>query len=136
MATKIIAKYQIALRRLYLNNGPCKGVSDILGINREKFFDYINSQLIKGMVIDNFGKIWGFDHIVPVELFDLNNPDEFKLCWNYNNIMPMFIHDNRKKGATVHFSLEKLNSMKSNEQVEKLKLICENEIKNTWNKYL
>jgi len=136
MATKFIAKHQIALRRLYLNDGPCKAISNVIGTTKEEFIKYINSQLINGMTVENFGKVWGLDHIVPTELFNQDDPNEFKLCWNFNNIMPMFIHDNRKKGASVHFSIEKLNKVKSNECVEKLKLICENEIKNTWNKYL
>jgi hypothetical protein len=65
------------------------------------------------MTMDNFGKIWGLDHIVPVDLFDLSNIDDKKLCYNFINIMPMFNNDNRLKGASIHFSLEKLNHLKT-----------------------
>ena len=88
------------------------------------------------MSYDNFGKTWGLDHIVPVHLFDLSNEDDLKLCYNYNNIMPMFNGDNRLKGASVHFSLEKLNSMYSNVYIVQLKQKCYEEISNTYRKYL
>ena len=88
------------------------------------------------MTLQNFGSVWGLDHIVPVELFDLASDDDLLLCYNYNNIMPMFISDNRMKGASVHFSLLKLERMPMNLFVEQLKLKCENEIEERYNKYL
>jgi hypothetical protein len=136
MATKIVSKYQIALRRLYLNQSPGKRISSLIGISKEQFVEYINKQLLPGMTYDSFGKDWGLDHIVPTDMFDHTNINDLKLCWNFNNIMPMFINDNRKKGASVHFSLEKLNSLPDNEIVQQLKSICEKEIDETWKKYI
>jgi hypothetical protein len=90
--------------------------------------------------------VWSLDHIVPVDLF---NFDDLKLCYNFINIMPMFINDNINKGASVHFSIEKLrvllNNLKKTETelnsssvgmcntlIEK----CNEEIIRTYNKYL
>jgi hypothetical protein len=50
--------------------------------------------------------------------------------------MPMFNSDNRMKGASVHFSLLKLERMPMNLFVEQLKLRCANEIDERYNKYL
>jgi hypothetical protein len=94
------------------------------------------SYCLDGMTLQNFGSVWGIDHIVPVELFNLSDPEELKLCYNYNNIMPMYNSDNRMKGASVHFSLIKLESLPINTFVERLKDKCRKEIELTYNKYL
>jgi hypothetical protein len=136
MSTKNIAKYQTSIRRLYENKSAGKFIPQIIGITQGEFIEFINKQLLPGMTKENFGKTWGIDHIVPTNLFDQNNLSDLMLCWNYNNVMPMFINDNRKKGASIHFSLEKLMHMPRNEYTTQLKEICELEIKNTWNKYI
>ena len=88
------------------------------------------------MTLDNFGSDWGLDHIVPVDLFDLSNDEDLKLCYNFNNIMPMYNVDNRLKGASIHFSLVKLDSMYTNVYIQSLNERCINEINNRYVKYL
>lgn len=150
-------KYQIALRRLFATNATSKEMLSLVGTEREPFINHIKKYMISGMTMDNFGPVWGLDHIVPVELFDISNLDERKICYNYNNIMPMFNTDNRNKGMSVHFSLDKLKTLTKNESkeinninpetdIDKLlvkneiiqKLIdrCINEIDTTYLKYL
>lgn len=129
-------KYAIAMRRLYSTNIPSKGICELLGVDKCSFVKHINKYLVDGMTLENFGSDWGLDHIVPVELFDKLNSDELKLCYNFNNIMPMFNVDNRLKGASIHFSLLKLNSMYTNVYIEKLKEKCTGEINNRYIRYL
>lgn len=129
-------RLQIAMRRLYVNNAPSKEMVSLLGTDAIGFKNHIDKYLIDGMTLENFGKVWGLDHIVPVELFDLSNEDELRLCYNYNNIMPMFNLDNRLKGASVHFSLQKLDTMPTNVYIEQLKNKCHEEINRTYQKYL
>lgn len=129
-------RLQIAMRRLYSTNTPSKEIVSLLGINKEDFVKHINKYLIEGMSLENFGTEWGLDHIVPVELFDFDNNEDLKLCYNYNNIMPMFNIDNRMKGASIHFSLVKLNCMDTNVYIEQLKNKCNEEIERTYRKYL
>jgi hypothetical protein len=124
------------MRRLYCTNTPSKEIVSLLAIDKDGFIEHINKHLIQGMTKENFGSEWGLDHIVPVDLFDLTNDDDLKLCYNYNNIMPMFNSDNRLKGASVHFSLDKLNTMYSNVYIEQLKNKCNEEIIRIYQKYL
>ena len=105
-------KYQIAMRRLYATNTPSKQIIELLGIDKIGFIQHIDKYLLEGMTKENFGKVWSLDHIVPVDLFDFDNLNDLKLCYNFINIMPMFINDNRLKGASVHFSLEKLKLLR------------------------
>lgn len=124
------------MRRLYVSNTPSKEVASLLGIDSIGFKNHIDKYLLEGMTKENFGKTWGLDHIVPVELFDLSNEDELRLCYNYNNIMPMFNTDNRLKGASVHFSKMKLESMTTNVYITNLIAKCDEEIIRTYQKYL
>ena len=136
-------RLQIAMRRQYSSPSNGKEISDLLGIDKNGFINHINKYLLDGMTFENFGKIWSLDHIVPVDLFDILNLDEKRLCYNYLNIMPMFVNDNRLKGASVHFSLDKLKSLQSNEPqytnvyiIETLIQKCNEEITRTYQKYL
>jgi hypothetical protein len=136
-------KLQIGLRRLYSTKNPSKEILKYLSIDKENFIDYINSKLLDGMTMENFGPVWGIDHIVPVELFDLNDEDDLKLCYNFINIIPMFNDDNRFKGGSVHFSVILLNNTIKKEKVKinqnillKLLAKCEEEIVCRYNKYL
>jgi hypothetical protein len=116
-------------------------------VDKEGFITHIDNYIISGMTKENFGEEWGLDHIVPVDLFDFNSIDELKLCYNYINIMPMFNNDNRLKGASVHFSLEKLKLMmdsipNTDENTSRIKVCelliekCMEEIDRTYKKYL
>ena len=142
-------RLQIALRRLYSTGTPSKELIPLLGVEKHDFIKHVNYFLISGMTMDNFGKVWGLDHIVPVDLFDLTNQDDKKLCYSFINIMPMFNHDNRLKGASIHFSLEKLINLKSvadslsvtepmytNVYISPLIEKCEEQINSVYNKYL
>lgn len=124
------------MRRVYAENHTSKVILTLLGTDKATFIKHIDKYLLDGMTKENFGSVWGLDHIVPVDLFDLDNEGELKLCYNFNNIMPMFNVDNRLKGASVHFSLAKLESMYTNEYIDNLKIKCNEEIIRTYQKYL
>lgn len=136
-------KYQIAVRRFYNNDFKSKKIDELISTNRENFRSHINRFLLPEMSKENFGKTWSLDHIVPVELFDLSNQEEVKLCYHFINYMPMLIQDNRLKGGSVHFSKEKMQSILIKETdettrviIEKLIAKCEQEIKERYAKYI
>jgi len=143
-------RLQIAMRRQYSSPSNGKEIGILLGIDKHGFINHINRFLIDGMTVENFGKVWSLDHIVPVDLFDLSNMNEKRLCYNFLNIMPMFNNDNRLKGASVHFSLQKLESLKTDPEIisgsepmytkvyilDYLIAKCNDELIRTYNKYL
>ena len=136
-------KLQISLRRYYATNNPSKEISEFVNLSKEEFKNYINNKFIDGMNENNFGSLWGLDHLVPVELFDLDNIEELKICYNFLNIIPMFNNDNRLKGCSIHFSIIMLNRMLQKEGnknnvkiIEKLLFKCEEEKVNRYDKYL
>ena len=135
MEYKTKKRLQTALRRFY-SGKPYGYISAYIGTNRETFINHVNKYLLSGMTRENFGSVWGLDHIVPVDLFDERDMDDLRLCYNFHNIMPMFNTDNRLKGASVHFSLAKLESMHTNVYIQTLIDRCQTEITARYTKYL
>ena len=87
------------------------------------------------MSFENYGKIWQIDHIVPVELFNIDSETDKIICFNYENTIPMFKSDNRLKGASIHFSLELLKTKKQSDNIKSLIDKCEKEVEIRWKKY-
>lgn len=65
--------------------------------NIEEFKHHIESQFDKNMSWENYGTYWEIDHIKPIETFDFTNENEIKECWNYKNLQPLTINENRTK---------------------------------------
>ena len=133
-------KWQQQVNRFYSGTAPCYLFTEKYNISRDFFRRWIEHQFISNMSKENYATDWQIDHIVPSKLFDLNKDQDVYLCFHYMNIMPMFNIDNKLKGASIHFSLEVLKSRLINfpDSIELKQLIdiCENEIKNRWNKYI
>lgn len=124
---------QIQLRRYYKYHTNCKELEKYIGCDRDYFKEYIDSKLIDPMNFINIGKIWHFDHIVPLDLF---KTEEYYIAWNYQNIYPMLAKDNKKKGSSTHFSLQLLKKLPNSEINSILIRKCEEDIINTYSKYL
>lgn len=75
---------------------------DLLGCTMEFMKIHIEKQFKLGMTWDNQGKgdnNWEIDHIIPFAAFDMKNRDEqFIVCW-YQNLQPLWGHENASKGG-------------------------------------
>jgi hypothetical protein len=73
---------------------------EIIGCNIDIFENHIVNQLKEGMTIDNYGE-WEIDHIKPISSFNLDNDNEIHECFNYKNLQPLWLSENRKKAASL-----------------------------------
>ena len=73
---------------------------ELLGCSIENFKTHLELKFKTGMTFKNHGK-WHIDHIVPCSLFDLTDPYQQKLCFNYTNLQPLWACENMKKGAKL-----------------------------------
>jgi hypothetical protein len=65
--------------------------SKCIGRSTKEFEEYIQSKFREGMNWENYGQYgWHIDHIKPLSLFDLTNPEEFKIANHYTNIQPLW----------------------------------------------
>ena len=126
---------QAQIRRFLFTKNSSKELSKYIGIGKDGFKKHIESHLLEDMSFENYGKIWQIDHIVPVELFNIDSETDKIICFNYENTIPMFKSDNRLKGASIHFSLELLKTKKQSDNIKSLIDKCEKEVEIRWKKY-
>lgn len=59
---------------------------------------YLESKFLPGMSWSNWSKTgWHIDHIKPLSLFDLSDPEQLKAACHYTNLQPLWAHDNLAK---------------------------------------
>lgn len=68
-----------------------------LGCSIEEFKTHIERKFILNMTWNNYGIYWEIDHIKPIENFNFNCENEIYKCWNYKNLQPLTINENRTK---------------------------------------
>lgn len=61
------------------------------------FQEWINFQLYDGMTIENYGKVWHIDHVVPCSKFDLSKKEDIEKCFCWKNLRPLLAKKNRNK---------------------------------------
>lgn len=131
---------QQQVNRYYSTGYPCQTISEIIGIGKMQFIDFVNSYLWDDSVNRiNYGIEWQLDHIVPQHLFDIEKEIDLMLCFNYMNYIPMLNHDNRLKGGSIHFSVQILNKRMAqfpdNPTLNKLMERCNADLDGRWAKY-
>ena len=74
----------------------------LVGYTLEDLILRLQETFQKGMTWDNYGK-WHVDHIKPKCLFKYKTCNEqFKKCWELNNLQALWAKDNLCKGSTFH----------------------------------
>lgn len=80
-----------------------ESVKDLVGCDYLFFHSYIKSKLKEGMTFQNYGRNgWVIDHIKPIRAFNLNNPAELKMAFNYRNTQPLLVEENQKKSDKIN----------------------------------
>ena len=73
-----------------------------VGCSTEFLIVHLESQFQSGMSWDNWSREgWHIDHIIPLENFDLSDPEQFKKACHYTNLQPLWAKDNWYKNRVV-----------------------------------
>ena len=91
-------KWQIAFRRYVLDKQVCAAYAPYFGLDIENMRQWFEYQFQKEIGWDNFGKMWQFDHIIPVTYFDFSKEEELKMCWNFTNLIVEEFKKNKERG--------------------------------------
>ncbi len=76
----------------------------LLGCSVAQAMLHIEKQFRRGMSWDNFGVVWEIDHIRPCRSFNLKQAAQRAECFRFTNLQPLFISENRSKGARFRLS--------------------------------
>ena len=74
---------------------------ELLGCTGDFAVAYLESKFLPGMNWKN-RKEWHIDHIKPLSIFDLTNPEEQCKAFHYTNLQPLWAIDNRRKAAKYY----------------------------------
>lgn len=72
----------------------------LLGCSWEELKKHLELQFQEGMSWDNKSE-WHIDHIIPCAAFDLADPIQQKICFNWRNLQPLWKEDNLSKNASI-----------------------------------
>lgn len=82
--------------------GTCKSAPtlELLGCSVENLKKWLEDRFKEGMSWDNYGE-WHIDHILPCASFNLLDPEQQRLCFNYKNLQPLWASENMSKGSKI-----------------------------------
>lgn len=73
----------------------------LTGATTEELRFHIERQFTKGMSWKNYGSKWHIDHIIPCAAFDLSDPRQLAVCFNYLNLRPLWAKENIRKSNRI-----------------------------------
>jgi hypothetical protein len=73
----------------------------LLGCSFEEFMNYITARFKPGMSMDNYGRKWHIDHIMPCSAFDMSDEYQARRCFHFTNLRPMWARENLRKGSKI-----------------------------------
>ena len=88
--------------RIYncLKRNKTKHYIEYLGCSSEEYFEWMlehNSEF----TLDNYGKVWHIDHVIPISKFNLDDVDSQMLAFNWRNTMPLSSKENLTKNNKI-----------------------------------
>lgn len=84
---------------------------ELIGCTMPEFKTHLESQFEFGMSWQNMGK-WEIDHRVPLSSFNLADPEQQKLAFNFHNCRPLWKQANRQKSDKIEGELFRGRDMK------------------------
>ena len=72
---------------------------ELLGCSVDQLKSHFEKMFREGMKWENMGA-WEIDHIKPCNSFNLNEPEQQRVCFHFSNLQPLWKKDNRRKWAT------------------------------------
>jgi len=73
---------------------------ELFGASPLQIKAHLESQFTEGMSWDNYGE-WHIDHIIPCAFFDMTKPSHQKVCFNWQNLQPLWAEENRSKSDKI-----------------------------------
>jgi hypothetical protein len=102
-ASDLDYRIQAALRarvtKFLTGENKSASTTELIGCDIQTLRAHLECQFTDGMSWENYGD-WHIDHIQAISFFDLTDPEQQKLCFNYRNLQPLWAFDNLSKGGS------------------------------------
>ncbi len=98
-----LEKFKRSIRcRIYISLNKNKEMHTIeyLGCSSSEYFDWILNYN-ENYTIENRGKEWHIDHVIPLSKFDLDDKEEQLIAFNWRNTMPLSSKENLSKNSKI-----------------------------------
>ncbi len=77
-----------------------KSSIDYLGCTSKEYLNWIITYN-EEYTLDNYGKVWHIDHVIPISKFDLSKTEDQMIAFNWRNTMPLSKTENLKKNNRI-----------------------------------
>ena len=93
------ARCETAMKALRsILSGGTSRVRETIGCGPRTFYRHMLKQMPKDMTADDLStSAVHIDHIRGRALFDLSDPEQWKECWHYTNLRPLWAQDNLRR---------------------------------------
>ena len=95
------------------SNNKATSTIELLGCNKEFFYNWIKWQLSHEMDDTEFKENYDIDHCRPIATFDLSNPENQFDAFHWSNCQPLLKSKNHSKGAKRNLYSEVLQELKA-----------------------
>lgn len=72
-----------------------------IGCDSEFLKKWLEFNLTDDMKLENHGKLWHIDHVLPISIFDLSIDKEKTICFHWSNLAPLHRIKNMAKGNRI-----------------------------------
>jgi hypothetical protein len=83
-----------------LYNKKNKHTIEYLGMDMPEYSKWLLHNNL-GYTLENRGKQWHIDHVIPLSRFNLGNEEQQLIAFNWRNTMPLSCNENLKKGNKI-----------------------------------
>jgi len=80
-----------------------KHTIEYLGCSHPDYVEWL-TYCVPEFKLEDHGKIWHIDHVIPVSHFDLDNESEQLIAFNWRNTVPLLARDNLAKNNALIYS--------------------------------
>lgn len=102
---------------LYGKGKKLQSTTKLIGCEVESLIHHLEAQFQNDMSWHE--RNFHIDHIIPCSAFDLSDPEEQKICFNFRNLRPLPPYDNLSKHAKIDMPL----AMQVINQIEEAKIV-------------
>ena len=96
---KIIKNMRCRLYTALKGHSKSSSTWDYIGMDRDKYMDWIEFQFYDGMTWENYGTWWHIDHVKPCVSFDMEKDENIRQCFGWWNTCPLVAKKNLQKGS-------------------------------------